>query len=188
MSGTHDPSRSRAGFTHLFGEIARVLTSYLSGQLRIALIMAALYGIGFAFLKVPAWALVAILCGLLNTVPLFGTPLAMLLAVGLTWAGGGDIWKIGWVLGVFLVVQTIEGYYLTPRILGSRLGLRPLTVFFSLLVGGALFGFLGLLLAVPVLAVANVFVKFFGARSGKVISPAGRNGAVMDHGREADRF
>jgi hypothetical protein len=57
-------------------------------------------------------------------------------------------------------VQCIEGYYLTPRILGGRLSLHPMAVFLGLLIGGKLFGFLGVLLAVPVIAVSQVFFRF----------------------------
>src|SRR6185503_7409705 len=68
--------------------------------------------------------------------------------------------RIGGILGVFVVVQSIEGYFLTPRILGGRLSLHPMAVFLGLLIGGKLFGILGILLAVPTIAVAKVFLKF----------------------------
>ena len=61
---------------------------------------------------------------------------------------------------MFTAVQCVEGYYLTPRILGGRLSLHPMAVFLGLLIGGKLFGFLGVLLAVPVIAVTQVFLKF----------------------------
>ena len=63
-------------------------------------------------------------------------------------------------MGVFVVVQSIEGYILTPRILGRRLSLHPMAVFLGLLIGGKLFGLLGIILAVPTIAIAKVFLKF----------------------------
>jgi hypothetical protein len=64
------------------------------------------------------------------------------------------------VLGVFVAVQMIEGYFLTPRILGGRMRLHPMAVLLGMLIGGKLFGFLGIILAVPTIAVAKVFLMF----------------------------
>ncbi len=97
---------------------------------------------------------------MLNAVPYVGTLLGILLAGGFTIAGGGGIWDIAAVLGIFVAVQTLEGYVLTPRILGGRLNLHPMAVFLSLLIGGKLFGFLGFILAIPAIAIGKVFFKF----------------------------
>jgi predicted PurR-regulated permease PerM len=154
------PPRFRAPFGRLFDEVGRILQSYVLGQLLIAIIMAALYAVGFFALSVPAWAGLAALSGFLNVVPYVGTALGMVLASGFTFASGHTLWHVGGVLAVFVVVQTIEGYILTPRILGGRLSLHPMAVFLGLLIGGKLFGFLGVLLAVPSIAIAQVFLKF----------------------------
>jgi predicted PurR-regulated permease PerM len=122
--------------------------------------MGCLYAIGFAALQVPAWAGIAALSGFLNVIPYVGTGSGIIVASGLTFAHTGEIWRVIGVLAVFTIVQCIEGYYLTPRILGGRLSLHPMAVFLGLLIGGKLFGFLGVLLAVPVIAVSQVFLKF----------------------------
>jgi predicted PurR-regulated permease PerM len=119
-----------------------------------------LYAIGFFLLGVPAWAGIAVLSGFLNLIPYVGTAAGIGLATGFTFAHGGGLWRIAGVLAVFVIVQSIEGYFLTPRILGGRLSLHPMAVFLGLLIGGKLFGFLGILLAVPTIAVGQVFVKF----------------------------
>lgn len=155
------PPRFREPFSRLFDETGRILQSYVLGQLMIALVMAVLYAIGFALLKVPAWAGIAALSGFLNVIPYVGTAFGMILASAFAFAASGEVWRIIGVLAVFLVVQCIEGYYLTPRILGARLSLHPMAVFLGLLIGGKLFGFLGVLLAVPTIAVSQVFLKFF---------------------------
>ncbi|HXG67528.1 MAG TPA: AI-2E family transporter [Blastocatellia bacterium] len=154
------PPRFRDTFSRLFDEVGRILASYVRGQLLIAMIMAALYAVGFAALGVPAWAGIAALAGLLNAIPYVGTILGLILATGFTLAEGGGLWRIAGVVGVFAAVQSIEGYYLTPRILGGRLSLHPMAVFLGLLIGGKLFGILGVILAVPVIAVGKVFLKF----------------------------
>ncbi len=154
------PPKYRDPFSRLFDEVGRILQSYVLGQLMIAFVMGCLYAVGFAFLGVPAWAGIAALAGFLNVIPYFGTGLGILLATGFTFAHGGEAWRIFGVLGVFVVVQCIEGYYLTPKILGGRLSLHAMAVFLGLLIGGKVFGFLGVLLAVPVIAIAQVFLKF----------------------------
>lgn len=153
------PPRFRGPSARLLDEIGRILQSYVLGQLLIALVMAVLYAIGFAIFQVPAWAGIAALAGFLNVVPYVGTILGLVLACGFTLAGDPDLWRIGGVVLVFIVVQCIEGYYLTPRILGGRLSLHPMAVFLGLLVGGKLFGFLGILLAVPSIAILQVVLK-----------------------------
>lgn len=154
------PPRFRDTFSRLFDEVGRILAAYVRGQLLIALCMAVLYAIGFAALGVPAWAGIAALAGLLNAIPYVGTILGLGLASAFTLADGGGLWRIGGILGVFVVVQSIEGYLLTPRILGRRLSLHPMSVFLGLLIGGKLFGLLGIILAVPTIAIAKVFLKF----------------------------
>ncbi len=154
------PPRFREPFSRLFDESGRILESYVRGQLLIGLIMAIFYAVGFWFLGVPAWAGIAMISGLLNAVPYVGTILGIVLAGGFTLAGGGGIWDIAAVLGVFVAVQTLEGYYLTPKILGGRLNLHPMAVFLGLLIGGKLFGLLGVILAIPAIAIAKVFYKF----------------------------
>lgn len=154
------PPRFRDTFSRLFDEVGRILAAYTRGQLLIALCMAVLYAIGFAALGVPAWAGIAALAGLLNAIPYVGTFLGLALATAFTLADGGGLWRIGGIVGVFVLVQIIESYILTPRILGRRLSLHPMAVFLGLLIGGKLFGLLGIILAVPTIAVAKVFLKF----------------------------
>jgi predicted PurR-regulated permease PerM len=154
------PPRFRETFSRLFDEVGRILESYVRGQLLIALVMAALYAAGFALVGVPAWAGIAALAGFLNAIPYVGTALGLVLATGFTLADGGGLWQLAGVVAVFVVVQSVEGYYLTPRILGSRLSLHPMAVFLGLLIGGKLFGLLGIILAVPTIAIAKVFLKF----------------------------
>lgn len=155
------PPRFRNPFSRLFDEVGRILESYVRGQLLIAMVMSVLYAIGFGALGVPAWAGIAALSGLLNIIPYVGTLLGLVLATGFTLADGGGLWRVGGVVAVFVIVQSIEGYYLTPKILGERLSLHPMAVFLGLLIGGKLFGLLGVILAVPTIAVAKVFIKFF---------------------------
>lgn len=144
----------------LFDESGRILQSYVLGQIMIGAIMSVFYAIGFGLLGIPAWAGIAIIAGMLNAVPYVGTVLGLILAGGFTLADGGGVWNLAAVAGVFVAVQSLEGYVLTPRILGERLNLHPMAVFLGLLVGGKLFGLLGVILAIPAIAIFKVFFKF----------------------------
>ncbi|MDQ3132514.1 MAG: AI-2E family transporter [Acidobacteriota bacterium] len=154
------PPRFREPFRLLFDESGRILESYVRGQLLIGAIMTIFYAAGFWFLDVPAWAGIALIAGLLNAIPYVGTILGIILAGGFTIAGGGGVWDVAAVLGVFVAVQSLEGYVLTPKILGGRLNLHPMAVFLGLLIGGKLFGLLGVILAIPAIAIGKVFFKF----------------------------
>ena len=154
------PPRFRDPFGRLFDEVGRILQAYVRGQLLIAMLMGVLYAIGFVLLQVPAGAGIAILAGFLNTIPYIGTLVGIILATSFTMAAGAGFWRVGGVLGVFVAVQMIEGYFLTPRILGGRMSLHPMAVLLGVLIGGKLFGFLGIILAVPTIAVAKVFLMF----------------------------
>lgn len=154
------PPRFREPFSRLFDESGRILESYVRGQLLIGLIMAVCYAVGFYFLGVPAWIGIALIAGLLNAIPYVGTISGIVLASGFVLAHDGGLWDVAGVLGVFAAVQALEGYYLTPRILGGRLNLHPMAVFLGLLVGGKLFGLLGVVLAIPAIAIGKVFFKF----------------------------
>jgi predicted PurR-regulated permease PerM len=154
------PPRFREPFSRMFDESGRILESYVQGQLLIGLIMAFCYAAGFWFLGVPAWVGIALISGLLNAIPYVGTVLGFILASSFILAEGAGIWGVVGVFGVFVAVQSLEGYILTPKILGGRLNLHPMAVFLGLLIGGKLFGILGVILAIPGIAISKVFLKF----------------------------
>ena len=136
-------------------EVGGALTHWLRAQMRICLILAAVYAAGFALAGVPVWPVFALLCGLAHAVPMFGAVAAIALTAAITWAVRGFYPAVSAVL-VFAVASALEGFWLTPWIMGRRLRISPWWVFFGGLVAGSLFGFVGLLVAVPVMAVAAV--------------------------------
>jgi predicted PurR-regulated permease PerM len=138
-------------------EVLGTLGGYVAGQLKVAAIVGLLYTIGFAIARVPAWFVIGPICGALNLVPIVGPLIALLLAAYITLFGDAELYNFMAVLVTFVVVQGIEGFYLTPKVLGRRVGLRPLPVFLAIAVGGFMFGPLGVVLAVPVLAIVAVF-------------------------------
>lgn len=147
-----------------FRESARVLGIYFRGQLVIALIVTGLYAAGWEIARMPWWPAMALLCGALHLVPKIGWLIALFAALLVTWASQPASWQLITVLGVWIVVQALDAFVLTPRILGRPLGLRAWMVFVAVLIGGFAFGPIGLVLAVPALAVAAVFWRHFRRR------------------------
>jgi predicted PurR-regulated permease PerM len=138
-------------------EIDALLSSFVHGQLMVALILMCLYSIGLTVVGTPSSIMFGILTGTANIVPFMGLIVGLLPAAILTFLRYHDWQHPVGVLAVFAVVQLIEGNFVTPKIVGERLGLHPVVVLLAVLVGGEIFGFLGILLAVPTTAVIKVF-------------------------------
>jgi len=138
-------------------ESFRVLGLYVRAQFLIAGILTVLYAIGFAIAHVPLWPVIAVVGGLSNFVPRVGSliPLALMAVANAIAERNMTDWLIAF--GAWVLVQLLEGFVITPRLLSKPLGLRPLPVFLVLLAGSFFFGPVGLLVAVPVLAVGMVF-------------------------------
>ena len=154
------PPRHRAVASTLISRINFVISSYVRNQLVIALVMGVLYSIGFAVARVPLALSIGLLSGLLNFIPYLGTLTGLTLSLSFVALDGGGIARILGVLAVFIIVQSVEGYYLTPKLLGGSLDLHPMWVLVGLMIGGSLFGILGIILAVPVIAIAKVALDF----------------------------
>ena len=156
MASTPPPLPGQRPQGSLAGEVGRTLGGYVVGQAKIAAILACLYSIGYAISGVPFWLGLGILSGMLNVIPVFGSIIGLGLTAYAVLSNDGGLWNYIGVLITFVTVQALEGFWLSPRILGRRVGLSPLYVFVAVLVGGAVFGPLGVLFAVPILAVLAV--------------------------------
>ena len=141
-------------------ESFRVLGLYIRAQFLIAAILAALYAIGFGIARVPLWPVIAIIGGVSTLIPRVGSLIPLALAVIANLIGDRNWTHMAIAFGAWVVIQALEGFFITPRLLSKPLGLRPLPVFLALLAGSFLFGPVGLLVAVPVLAVAGVFWRY----------------------------
>lgn len=140
--------------THPLVDVGRTVGAYARGQLIVAGILTVIYALGFYLIGVPLWPLAAFLCGLLNLIPLVGTLIGAVIPVLFLLLGGGHWAPVVQVLVLFFAAQALESLYLSPKILGTQLQLRPLVVFVVVLLGGLLFGPLGALVAAPVTATA----------------------------------
>ena len=150
-----------ATVTRLALESNEVLGAFLRGQFLVMLALGAIYALGLSVVGLKVGLLVGIIAGLISFVPYLGTATGIVLGVIAALVQSGGDWSlVAMVMGVFVVGQMLEGYVLTPRIVGDRIGLHPVAVIFAIMAGGQLFGFLGMLLALPIAAIANVLLRF----------------------------
>ena len=153
------PPRQRGYVMEKARTVDRLISGFLRGQLLVAMLLGLLYAVGFTLIGVDLAIAVGLLAGVLALVPYLGSATALATASILVILEYGIDWHLGAVFGWYVVVQAIEGFVLTPRIVGSSVGLHPAVVIVALLIGGDLFGFLGLLVAVPGAAIVKVFVE-----------------------------
>ncbi len=146
--------------TRLARESSDVLGGFLRGQFLVMVILGVMYGAGLWAIGLDLGILIGIIAGLLTFVPYLGPASGIILGVIAALVQYGDWRHVAGVLVVFGVGQVIESYWLTPKLVGDRIGLHPVAVIFAVLAGGQLFGFLGMLLALPVAAVANVLLRY----------------------------
>ncbi len=153
------PVKNKEKVKLIFSEINTALSGFIRGQASVCLLLGLFYGIGLSVIGLDFGLLVGLLAGMLSFIPYFGflTGVVLSCLLALTQAASLSLW-IG-ILGVFAVGQILEGYVLTPKLVGDKVGLHPVWIIFSLLAGGSLFGFLGVLIAVPVAAIIGVFVR-----------------------------
>jgi predicted PurR-regulated permease PerM len=145
----------------LAGEIDRTLASFVRGQGTVCLILGTFYAVALMVLGLQFGLVVGLLAGLLTFIPYVGAIVGGVLSIGLAlFQFWGDWWWIIAVALVFQVGQLVEGNILTPNLVGSSVGLHPVWLIFALAAFGALFGFVGLLVAVPVAAAIGVLARF----------------------------
>ncbi len=140
--------------------IDATIAGFVRGQSSVCFVLAALYGVSLTVLELKSGLLVGIGAGLISFIPYLGATIGIVVAVVIALFQFSDWVTIAFVAGVFLIGQTLESYVLTPRLVGDRVGLHPVWIIFALLAGGALMGFTGVLIAVPVAAVTGVLVRF----------------------------
>ncbi len=136
------------------------LAGFLRGQLNVMVILAVYYCLTLSLAGVPFAVIIGLLSALLIIIPYVGTIVSMALGIGVVWADAGIGVQLYATIAIFLVGQALESQVLTPKIVGDKVGLHPLWMLFAMLAGAALFGFVGVLLAVPVAAILGVLVRF----------------------------
>ncbi len=158
--------KTKSDVVYLIQEFIDILVAFFRGQLVIALLQGALFALGFSIVGLRYGLVLGLALGLLNIIPYLGSVigLAAALPIALGQQGGG-VQLVIWVLVVFAIVQLIEAYVLTPRIMGDRTGLHPIAIIVAVFFwGSALNGLAGMILAIPLTAFLAVFWRLLRER------------------------
>jgi len=157
------PDRFLTTYSDKLAEVDAVLFGFIRGQLLVCAILAVLYSIGLYFIGIDLAIAIGTLAGITFIIPYVGTVIGIALSVIMAALKFHDILHPLLCLGWFCIVQMIEGMIITPKIVGNTVGLHPLVTIVALLIGGQIFGLMGMLLAVPVTAVLQVFLRSLAA-------------------------
>lgn len=155
------PERFKTIYDTRLTEIDVVLSGFVRGQLSVCAILALLYSIGLYFIGIDLAIAIGTLAGITFIIPYVGTIIGIVLSMIMALLKFNDILHPLLCLGWFSFIQLLEGTIITPKIVGNTVGLHPLIAIISLLIGGQLFGIAGMLLAVPITAVLQVFLRSF---------------------------
>ncbi|MFT7243574.1 MAG: putative PurR-regulated permease PerM [Candidatus Azotimanducaceae bacterium] len=155
------PRDSEQTAVHLFTESDEVLSAFLRGQMLVMALLGAIYSIGLMIVGLELALLIGMLAGLASIVPYLGFIVGLSAASIAVIIQYQELYPLLYVVIVFGIGQAMEGMVLTPLLVGDRIGLHPVAVIFAILAGGQLFGFTGILLALPVAAVIMVFARYY---------------------------
>ncbi len=156
------PERFRPAYVGKLAEVDAVLSGFVRGQLLVCAILAILYSAGLYAIGIDLAIAIGTLAGITFIIPYVGTIIGICLSMSMAALKFNDILHPLLCLGWFGFVQLLEGTIITPKIVGDTVGLHPLVAIVALLIGGQLFGIFGMLLAVPVTAVLQVFLRSLG--------------------------
>lgn len=159
------PPRRRSQATSLARETDEVLGSFLRGQLLVMAALATVYAVGLTLAGLDLALPIGILAGLVSFVPYLGFIIGLLSAALAAYLQFHDMMMLLGVAIVFLIGQVLESLWLTPKLVGNRIGLHPVAVIFAVMAGGQLFGFTGILLALPAAAVLKIWLRHLHAIS-----------------------
>jgi predicted PurR-regulated permease PerM len=149
----------------IFNDIDATLASFVRGQGTVCLILGAYYAISLMIVGLNFGLVVGFIAGIVSFIPYVGAIVGGVLSIGLAlFQFWGDWWMIAAVFAVFQVGQILEGNVLTPMLIGNSVGLHPVWLILALSVFGSIFGFIGLLVAVPLAASLGVVIRYIAAQ------------------------
>lgn len=178
------PPRIEPTVSGLAREIDDVMGAFLRGQFLVMIALGLIYTLGLLAIGLNLAFVIGMLAGVLSIVPYLGTLVGVVAALIAASFQFQDLLHPLLALSVFAVGQTLEGMVLTPKLVGDKVGLHPVAVIFAVLAGGQLFGFLGILLALPVAAALNVLLRYADEQyraSHLFYRPAVETGQVADN-------
>lgn len=158
--GSLVPESQQDTVFRLARETDEVLGAFLRGQLLVMLALAFMYSVGLTLVGVDYAIAIGVVAGLVSFVPYLGLVFGLLLASMTVLLQPDPLWPLLGVVATFTIAQGLEGSVLTPKLVGDQIGLHPVIVIFAVAAGGQLFGFFGILLALPAAAVLSVLARF----------------------------
>ena len=161
-------------------QIDKTMAGFIRGQACVCLVLAVYYALALSILGLKAGLLIGIISGILAFVPFIGWAVAFFVSLAMSLTQFEHFLDITFVGIVMIFGALLESYILTPKLVGGRVGLSPIWIIFSMLAGGALFGFLGVLLAVPVAAIIGVLIRFWLNRYLKSVLYLGHDHGFKD--------
>jgi predicted PurR-regulated permease PerM len=153
------PRRIRIPARNIIREIDTYVSAFVRGQLLVCTCLFVLYAIGLSIVGVDLWLLLAVIAGFGNMIPYFGFLCGIVLSSLMALVTFGTLTGLIGVVIVFAIVQFLEGFVITPKIIGGKVGLSPLVIILAIFAGGQIFGLLGIFLAIPGAAVLRVIFK-----------------------------
>jgi predicted PurR-regulated permease PerM len=145
---------------HLARDANAAVAGYVRGQALVCLCLGTIYGVGLSLVGLQFGFVIGLMAGLISFIPFVGTLVGATLSIGMALAQFPPDWMgVVKVAAVFVIGHALEGNFLSPKLVGDRVGLHPVWIMFALLAGGSLFGFVGVLIAVPVAAVIGVVAR-----------------------------
>lgn len=151
------PPKHRNEVAYVGGEVGTAMGSFVRGQLLVALIVGIASSIGMWAIGLPFWLLIGIISGLLNLIPFVGPVVGGALAA-LVALLQGDFWLALWAVVIMILIQQVDNHLITPMVQRARVNLSPLAIVLALIIGGALAGLLGVLVAIPATAAIKIVV------------------------------
>ncbi|MGN0903635.1 MAG: AI-2E family transporter, partial [Alphaproteobacteria bacterium] len=144
----------------LLRQMNDIISGFIRGQATVCLFLGIFYAVGLSLAGLDLGLLLGLGIGMLSFIPYVGSTLGFIMSVSLAVVQFNDWKRVAVIIVIFFLGQMLEGNVLTPKLVGEKVGLHPVWVMFALLTGAALFGFLGVLIAVPVAAIIGVLVRF----------------------------
>lgn len=153
------PKKYGSSIRHHMTTMDNALSSYAKGQSLVCFTLIILYSIGLLIINLDYAIMVGVFTGLISFVPYLGALIGFLLSVAIALQQFDNFSALPNVMVVFLVIQAIEGYFLTPRLVGEQIGLHPVWMIFALLAGITWFGFIGVIFALPTAAIISILIR-----------------------------
>jgi predicted PurR-regulated permease PerM len=159
------PPRYRQEVRQLAHEIDLAMAGFLRGQSAVCLFLGSWYALGLSFIGLNFGFLIGVIAGVLSLIPFVGSITAFVLSISVALVQGWPEWRLPLeAIAVVSVGLFLDGNVLSPRLVGASVGLHPVWLMFALFAFGALFGFVGMIVAVPVAAAMGVMLRFLARR------------------------